>query len=447
MGFKNFRLQIAFRLLLILIAAFVFVVLIRTQFWLVSIIVLVVLTGLTLNLVRYVEYTNRQLANFLLALKQGDFSVSFSSQKESNTRLHKAYNEILDVFQKLRRDKEFNHHYLQNIVEQVQLALICFDEKHEVKLMNRAAKSLLGKPYLKNLNALKHVNEELFQAVKHLVPGQRNITKFVRKNELLQISIRMTEFKLISKIYRLYTFQDIGNELAQQETESWQKLIRVLNHEIMNSAIPISNLSAVVNQILVTDNGKPKDIQTLNEEEAEDLRGSVKTIEKRSTGLVKFINSYKSLTSMEQPKFEEIGIAELFPRIIKLLENKLSQNNIQVDVIMSPNNSSLVVDPDLIEQILINLLLNAIDAVEGKVNPKIILKAGEMNRRKIIQVIDNGKGISEEVMENVFVPFYTTKKEGSGIGLSLARQIMRLHKGDITVTSRPDEGAVFTLKF
>jgi nitrogen fixation/metabolism regulation signal transduction histidine kinase len=450
MRYAIFRTQILIRLLLIVATGLgVVYVLFQTHFWLVSFWLGLLMVILFVELLRYIERSHREMENLVIAIRQGDFSSSYHRRPAARGHmLSEAFNQLVSTFQALRQEKEGNHQYLQNIVEQVSVALLCVDEKGKIELINRAAKELFQLPFLKKLEDLQQIDEELFARLSEMGAGDRTLIRVIVRQQLLQLSVQATEFKMQGRQFKLLSMQDFRSELEEQEVSSWQKLIRVLTHEIMNSVIPISNLTAISHQMLISEkDGKPK-LNTLEEEEVEDLHGSLLTIEERTQGLVSFVKAYKSLTQISQPQFRVVAVEELFRRLKTLFKPRLLEKKIAWQQKMWPENLSIKADFELLEQVLINLLNNALDAVEGSTQPEIRLEAfvSERNQR-IIQISDNGSGIEEEVMEQIFIPFFTTKASGSGIGLSLSRQIMRLHKGNISVQSEKGRGTTFTLSF
>ncbi|MFP4090365.1 MAG: sensor histidine kinase [Cyclobacteriaceae bacterium] len=450
MRYALFRTQIFIRLLLIVATGFGMVyVLFLTHFWLVSFWLGLLLVILFLELLRYIERSHREMENLVIAIRQGDFSSSYHRRPAVRGHmLSEAFNQLVSTYQSLRQEKEGNHQYLQNIVEQVSVALLCVDEKGKIELVNRAAKELFQLPFLKKLEELKQIDAELFTRLHEMEAGDRTLIRVIVKQQLLQLSVQASAFRMKGKFYKLLSMQDFRSELEEQEVSSWQKLIRVLTHEIMNSVIPISNLTAISHQMLISEqDGKPR-LNALEEEEVEDLHGSLLTIEERTQGLVSFVKAYKSLTQISQPQFREVEVEALFRRLKSLFKPRLLEKGILWEQTIMPEQLSLKADFELLEQVLINLFNNAIDALEGTLHPKLRLKAylDERNQR-LIQVSDNGSGIEEEVMEQIFIPFFTTKASGSGIGLSLSRQIMRLHKGNIIVQSKKGRGTTFTLSF
>lgn len=451
MAYKYFRINVIIRIVLLMLAGYsIIYVLTQTHFWLVAFWIMLFVVILTIELIHYVERSHKDLSNFLLSIRQSDFATVYPAVngKRSQDGLKQAYHEILKVFQRLRSEKEFQHQYLQTVVEHVRVALVCFDEQEEIQLINEAAKNLFNKPYLKNIQSLGQLSPKLLEAIRQLEIGKKELIKLELNGSLVNLSLQATTFKMGQKSYKLVSFQDIRNELEAQEVESWQKLIRVLTHEIMNSVIPIATLTSVINEMLHEHEEKHHSLSHLDDEDALDIRTSLTTIENRSKGLISFVKSYSSLTQTAKPVFAQVPVDQLFSRVYTLLRPGIEKKHIKFNLILLQENLFIQADAELIEQVLINLVLNAIDAVESRESPTIELIAGKLPSNQILlQVKDNGIGMDQEVQQHIFVPFYTTKKKGSGIGLSLAKQIMLLHKGNINVHSVPGEGSNFRLYF
>lgn len=333
-------------------------------------------------------------------------------------------------------------------MQHVGIGLIAFQPDGNVTLINTAAKRLLNVASLKNIISLESWSPPLVKALFKLKPREKTQIRIDDNNELLQLALYATEFKLRDHTYKLVSIQNIYTELEEKEIDAWQKLIRVLTHEIMNSITPISSLASTINELIKDSTNlsfaqKPEDGETLT-----DICEAAETIQKRSEGLLHFVDGYRNLTLIQKPNFRIFPIKELFNRASKLIQINLKEKNIKLEIKIEPKTLELAADPELIEQALINLLLNALHAVEGRKNAKIILLAQLDGRSKtIIQVKDNGYGISKENMDKVFIPFYSTKEGGSGVGLSLSRQIMRMHNGTINVQSEPDVKTTITLRF
>nr|WP_319776133.1 ATP-binding protein [uncultured Sphaerochaeta sp.] len=445
---KNFRINIVVRTLLICFSIILLNYLYLNTELVATLAVLVILIILQVFLlIKFIDSTNRDLSRFLLSIKHSDFSQSFTNinKGKSFSELNSAFSEVIEKFRNTRSEKEENLRYLQTVMQHVGIGLISYNQYGDVEFVNNAAKKILKVPYIKNIISLNKLNGELGTRLMQLNAGNKITVKIVDNDDLIQLVIYATEFKLRSQHYRLASIQNIQSELEEQEMEAWQKLIRVLTHEIMNSITPISSLAATVNSILEKSENRNF---SLDEESVEDIIKAVNTIHKRSEGLIHFVNNYRNLTKIPKPNFEIIGIGELFGRVQKLLEQKLTENKINFSSFVEPKTLELTADSEQIEQVLINLIINSIQSLATTSTPEISMNAQLDDRGKIvIRVIDNGPGISEDIMEKIFIPFFSTKKEGSGIGLSFSRQIIRAHGGSMRVSSKPGKETVFSLRF
>jgi len=282
--------------------------------------------------------------------------------------------------------------------------------------------------------------ETIFSGGKKLIEQKTNEVS-------LNLSIEVIKTTLLGQPHKLITLNDIKKEIEQKELDAWIKLIRVLNHEIMNSTTPISSLTETILMLLEDKQTGPKPITELNEQVITDVISSIKTIQKRSDGLYDFVNEYRKLTKVPPPKIEQVNVKGLIEDVIKLMQSSLSENNIKLNYQINPDDLIISIDTNQIEQVLINLIKNAGEALEGIEKPTILINAGTIPESSFISVTDNGHGVGPELMDDIFVPFFSTKEEGSGIGLSLSRQIMRLHNGFISVKSIQNYETTFTLKF
>jgi len=444
----SYRIKVILRIVLILTIGFAGVIIaLETTFWLVAFWLGLVLLLLILELIRFHERSKRALREFLLTIKQEDFS-SLNIIDENDKELQDAYRFILEKFRHLRIQKETHYHYLQRVIEHIDTALICLDHNLNIQLINHSAKELLRVPAIRSLKALEKVDRKLVSLIQKIGTGQREMIRLIRHGKILNLSVRATEFTLEKDTYKIVSLHDIKTELEEQEVDSWQKLVRILTHEIMNSTIPITNMVAIAREFLVDDNGNPKQIPGLNKEEISDLIESLSTAESRSKGLVNFVQTTKSLTRIPEPSFKEMKVKDSFGRIKELFKREVTDLEIELKINLEQPDLIIIADPELVEQVLINLIRNAIEALENISEPLIELTALQENQTTtLIKVRDNGKGISEENQDKIFVPFFSTKKEGSGIGLSLSRQIMKLHKGRIEVVTEKGVGTCFELVF
>ena len=401
------------------------------------------------NLFYYVNRTNRQLANFIITLKEKDTSAVFAQQniERSFRGLTQSFKAITDEIQQNRFEKESERLKLQIVVEQVGVGLISINREGVIEIFNRAAEKLLNTHKITEKRYLDKHFPELGQCIDQLIPGIPTVFKLNVNEKQLQLSLKLSMIRVRNDLIRLISLQDIREELEAKELDTWKRLIRTITHEIMNSITPITTLTTAIKRSFLSV-GSLKPSGMITSDNITDALQSVNIIEDRSKGLIHFVERYKQLTRLPAPQLKEIETNELLRKINHLFREELEMRNIAFSFRSSPENLSIMADEDLIEQVLINLVKNATDAIGSKMNGKISLLAyGDHEGSKHLQITDNGQGISPEVMENIFTPFFTTKEKGSGIGLSLARQIMKLHKGNIVVTSVPGKETVFTLQF
>ena len=453
MDFKNFRISVILRVLAIVVNAFLIMWLIfTTRYYFTTLLAVGIAIYQVIILIQFIETTNTLLTNFLESLRYSDFSRTFEIKGlgYSFDRLTESFNIVINDFRKVREEREQNYFYLETVVEHIGFGLISYREDGVVELINNSTKKLFKITSLKNLNELESFSPDLVAKLMTISNGESIMVKIQKQDTILQLAIFATEFKVADRLIRMATIKDIQNELEENEMESWQKLIRVLTHEIMNSITPIASITQTLNDMI-------KDVRStyinalqgnVEVENINEIELAIETIHKRSTGLLHFVESYRDLTRIPTPKFSIFPIRTLFENLKGLMKKEMQNYNIQYFTSIMPENIELSADEQLIEQVLINLLKNAIQALEKTGNPRIELKAFiDASGKIIIQMIDNGQGILPEVLDKIFVPFFTTKPKGSGIGLSLSRQILRLHGGTLTAHSEPDVETVFTLKF
>jgi nitrogen fixation/metabolism regulation signal transduction histidine kinase len=451
MGFSNYRISVIIRVLLLFASTYLFIYLLGFESKYVSPIIIGLIIIIQLfDLFRYIENTNRKLTRFLESIKYSDFSSGFTYDNKLGRTfkgLNKAFNEVLEAFRQARAEKEENLNYLHTVVQHVSTGLLSFDIEGQIGLVNTTAKRFLQTPQIRNIIELKPRNPELYKKLMDVKPGDKAL---IRNSNDISLAIHATELRLRGKTYKLVALQNIQTELQQKEIEAWQNLTRVLRHEIMNSITPIASLTETLNQILKEDIKKQNEVDNyyIEDESVEDLKDGLNTIENRSKGLVRFVDAYRDYTTIPKPKFSNISIAKLFDHINHLLGAEMKSLGIDFVVTLSPENLEITADKELIEMVLINLIKNAKEALSEKDEAKIELRGRiDTERRIIIEVKDNGPGIIREAIDRIFIPFYSTKKEGSGIGLALSRQIMQLHHGSLSVKSEPDLFTIFTLQF
>lgn len=398
------------------------------------------------SLVRYTEKITRDLTRFLESVRYADFTRRFTHGGRGALfeDLRNAFEEVTSEFRRLRAEKERQVRYLEQVVQHLGVALITYRENGEVELMNTAARRLLRTGPVRHVDAFKRVSDDLAEALRSLDSGAQAMVRVEEKDRTLQLAVRVRRFRLQGEPHALASIQDLRNELEEKEMEAWQQLTSVLTHEIMNSVAPISSLASTASRRLRTEG----DDRPLPDDPATDVQEAVDTIERRSESLIHFVDAYRSFTDIPSPEFSVLAAEDVIGNVCRLLRAQIEDQNLDLTTSIDPPDLTLTADPDLLDQVLINLLLNAVQAVEGQKEAQIDLRAYVDRRsRPVIQVEDNGPGIPEDVQEKIFVPFFTTKEDGSGIGLSLSRQIMRLHGGSLSVRSTEGEGTVFTLRF
>lgn len=440
---KSYKIQIGFRLLAILFFSLAFSFSIVNKYYLIVIVLFAICLLFTFYfLFKYFKTFNNDLLRFFDSIKYSDFSQSFTPKITGSPfdELYSSFGIVFENFQNARNEKEESARYLNTVVQHIRTGLIIYDLDGEIVLINNAAKKILNVTHIKNISSFKIQHPLLLDKLYSLKHGERALIKLSINYERLQIFINAAHFRKNDKLYKIASLFNIKSELEEKELETWQSLIRVLTHEIMNSATPISSLAKSLDDILVS--------ESIDKESFEDLKLGLQTIQKRSDGLIHFLNNYRNLTKIPLPDFSIVSAESLITNVITLMKKKLDENKIMVSVLVEPKTMELTIDPKLIEQVLINLVLNAIDATKEVENKTIAIKAYySQNSKGTIEVSDNGCGILEEVQDKIFIPFFTTKQEGSGIGLSLSRQIMNSHNGTITLISTPQKGTSFILVF
>jgi len=451
MVFKRFRNIIILRIILLLLTILLLFFLVYSERYNITTLLAVILVIVeVILLIRFVERTNRKLSIFFQSVRHSDFSTSFSDPGlgKSFENLSTEFNKVIGEFKKYRAEKEEHFNYLQTIVQHVTIGILAYREDGKVDIFNNAVKRLLRIRNLRFIQDLSAINADLPNILLKMKPGDNQVMKIFIEEELLQLSLNATAFRLRGENYLLVSMQNITSELDEKEIESWQKLIRVLTHEITNSITPITSLASTVKDMLFDEKEGAAQMQPIDKEDVENIESAITTIQNRSQGLLNFVDIYRNLTRIPKPNFRYFKVSELFERSQQLLKPKMDKLGIKCYSRVFPPDMMITADPDLIDQVVINLMLNAIDAVNDMDNPAIsILATLNNNNRVVIDFQDNGKGIQPDILDKIFMPFFTSKKHGSGIGLSLSRQIMRLHKGSITVKSRVGEGTVFSLTF
>ncbi|MEM9325714.1 MAG: ATP-binding protein [Bacteroidota bacterium] len=456
MVFKHFKVQLLGRIGLLTFTIFVFVDLIYQDAYIFTQgLVLVLLLVQIYYLFHFLEKVNREIVTFLKSIQYDDFSLTYPerSTKSSLDALYHEFNGVIKKFREIRADKEAQYQYLKTIVQHVGIGIVTIDKDGEIQIINSAAKKLLGIGQVKNISQFAPISPLLVAAIRDLKTGGRDLIKISKDGDEIQLALYIIELSLRGQEFKLISLQNIQSELEEKEMEAWQNLIRVLTHEIMNSVTPISSLAATVEGELSDFLDREGDINQIPNEDVEDFHLAVKTIHNRSEGLIKFVSDFRNMTRIKLPTIEEHKVCDLLTNIISLLKYDIKAGDIKLNYKVDPQELTIHVDKEQIEQVIINLIKNAIQALaendeDGKETKELdILGYPNEDGGAFIMIKDNGPGIEEEALKKIFIPFFTTKKNGSGIGLSLSKQIMRNHRGNISVKSVQNAGTEFLLKF
>ncbi len=388
-------------------------------------------------MIHYINRANRDTTFFLNAILHNDFTVKYSESKKGKTfaDLYRAFNQVNQKFIDSTQSEASEYRYIITLIEQMQIGVVIYDSEQRIHLVNQAFKDILGKAEIVHLDTLKRLNSNLFEGILGLASGEKTMIKTEIENVIHQFSLAASEMKLRNNRFTIVSVQDIKNELDANEMEAWQKLIRVLTHEIMNSVSPITSLSGTLGQIV---KGQPEQLQ---KDDLSTLKDGLDAIENRSKGLLSFTEAYRKLTKIPLIKLAPIESREFFERIASIFTANLKEG-IQFQMKVSPD-FTFTADQHLLEQVIINLLKNASEAIDKQ--GVIALTSKQDSNHTFIYISDNGSGISDEVKDKIFVPFYTTKVEGSGIGLSLSRQIIKNHNGALSFETSP-EGTTFKIE-
>lgn len=442
MGYNRFYLSVIVHCILIFAAAFLFFYFIQIKQQHTTAIGIAIVALLALfRLIYYVNRTNRILGNFLVYLHEHDSSLSYTTRHvHRNFRgLHENLERLMTEFKNNRIDLEVQAKYLEAILDNVSTGILCFDDTGKVQTINRAAGEYLGTGPATHLDELDKIHPGMGSGMKVMRPHEQSILSVKQEGKNRQLTIHKSQIKLRQEKTHIIAINDISHQMEEQEILSWKKLIRVINHEIMNSVTPILTLTMAIRKKLVRGN-KLKSLEQITTEGLKDAVQSVSIIEERSRGLITFIERYKKLTGLPPLKLEKFMVGDLFTGIERLYLETLKEEAIHLKC-QSDCEFVLEADRQMLEQVLINLVKNSEQALRKTKDPVIELSCYlDPDNHICISVRDNGEGIAQDKLEQVFVPFFTTRKEGTGIGLSLCRQIIRLHNGRMQIESAPEQG-------
>lgn len=451
MGFKKFLYNIIIRVLLLVLSIYAISFIDFTSRYLYSISFLVGLTVTqTWLLINYIVKQRKDMSRMLAYIKDSNPSIFFSEKQDIPFReLSDFLNEIGDIVRDVRIEKESKLQYLKLLSEHVPVGLLSIDSKGNIDMVNDTGRYIIDLVSNNSTGNIKMIDRHIREKLIKMKPGSREVVNIKRNGSIIRISIRASNFVIGGKTIRLFTFQDISSELDVKEMQAWQKLIRVLNHEIINSVTPMTSLTYTIREILGKQNGDEKQYILPAEKYKKAIQG-LEYIGERGSRLIEFVNKYRSLTKIPEPEIKQIQTGDLIKNIIALSEEKAKNQKISIEYDMNPDSPTVFCDPSLTEQVLINIIYNAFESYHKikQDKPVIGIHSGiDNNGHPYITIRDNGKGIDPRIIDDIFVPFFTTKDEGSGIGLSLSRQIMNMQEGTISVNSTPGKGSTFTLVF
>ena len=448
MVFKSFRVQVIVRGIGIGLTAWAFAWSIYLTEFLMTPLVFALLTVLQLiGLIYYTENSLKEIRRFSESFIDRDYMRKFDESERGKVfkELGDTFNRIIDDFKQIRIEKEEHYRYLLQVNDHVNVGLICFKADGKIDLMNKAAANLVGTPILDRLEHLKNHHASFYELLLGMKSGDKQLFQSTMTEEAKDLAVAANKFKLKEEEYTLVSLQDIRSELDANEMTAWQKLIRVLTHEIMNSVTPVVSLTTAIKLMMEDEEGKPIPLDKLDEEVGNDIYRSVFAIENRGKGLLGFVNAYRDYTNPPQPELETVNLLSLVNENLQVLKASMAEVNISID--KTAREDLLVeADPKLLSQVIINLVKNAAEALAGKEGGSINLNVQRGDHQGEIVVADNGPGIPEHLVDEIFVPFFTTKEKGNGIGLSLSKQIMKAHGGDLSVKTS-EAGTTFLLKF
>lgn len=446
MIFKRYEWRLILRVLALFVTLLAAAFILLNGLYVYILIVLPLIVFELIDMVRFNKKAQEEIGQFVESIHYRDFSRHFDVGKAPGElkELRKGFNDINSTFKLISREKETQYHYLQKILELVDTGIVSYEQDTgEIIWINESFKNLLDIPYLKTIQSLAKREPVFYEDIINIKAGDNKLVTITRNQQQIKILVNISIYKIEDKLYKLLAFQNVSEALDETESKAWQKLLNIMTHEIMNSVAPISSLAETLKNRLQS----PQIANSVAPGELEDLELGIDTIKRRSEGLLKFTESYRNLNKITQLDLEQVLVCNLLENINSLMLPTLEKKQIELDIIIKDLTLAVDIDINLVEQVLINLLINAVEAVKDNEKPRIVLSAEAQNNKTIIKVSDNGTGMSAELVDKIFIPFFSTRKTGSGIGLSLCKQIMLLHKGNIQVQSAEGKGSVFILQF
>ena len=450
MGFRYFLVFLVLRLVLVgAVMALVIWLLLEPGYHSATLLASIVLVLLAAELWRFVSRTNREVSRFLDAVRFADYSQRFDFDKAGSgfAELGRTFTRIIDEMRDRRAGQESGMRHLKALIEHIPVPLMTVHADDAITLQNNAARRLFGATHVTRVNDLRQFGPGFARAVDEAIPGDRELVTFTVEGAEYQLTLAATEVIIDGDRERLISLQDIQSEIDATQAEAWQDLVRVLTHEIMNSITPVTSLAQTAADLVddvVRETGPNSPIA----EELEDVQSAVATVARRSDSLLQFIDSYRQISRLAPPEKKRVALADLFETVTSLAQAEWDDPGVALVSSVEPSGLYVYADRDLLEPVLLNLLRNAWQATNGIESPRIEIR-GRLNRRgnTVIEIEDNGHGVPDEIATKIFVPFFTTREGGSGVGLALARQVMIAHGGFIRLGQQSAAGTTFTLTF
>ena len=444
---RHIYLQLTLRIIMIVLCAIGMAFFYFNAQYILSAVLLILLVVQTTYLISFVNQTNRKIAYFFDAIQNEDFTLRFPEKLsvKSLQELNHSLNMLNAMIQDIHIKKQAQEQYYQEIIKHASIGIFTFNKKGHILFANSKIEELLNYTPLNHIKQLNQVDEQLYGLFASLQPFERKLVQLSNEREKKQIVLKSTAITLDNEELFLVVGQDIHLELDEKETDSWVRLIRVLTHEIMNTITPITSISESILSYFKTNNRLiPK--EEFNDSHIKNTAKGLEVIKEQGRDLMDFVQSYRSFLSIPKPDKELVKAAKLLEKIEVLMGQENGKGNISFQTVVTPDDLEFYIDEKQISQILINLSKNALQSIGQQVNGKIRISASiDDQGKRFIEIRDNGPGIPPDLIDEIFVPFFTTKNSGTGIGLSLSKQIMHLHGGSIQVTS--NQNTVFTLNF
>ena len=402
-------------------------------------------------IIKIQDATNEAISSFFDSLRNEDTALHFKSDIGNRTLkgVYESMNRLNDHFQEIRIKNEYNESYYKTLIQHASAGLLVLDSNNNIELINKAACRYAGiSTESTNPNLLKIRYPEFYNAVCRLKPGESITYRNLLSNNLQLLSFRATVIRRNDAELKLVSIQDIRSELESRELESYRKLMSVMTHEIMNLLSPLTSVSRELYSMFRPD-GLPVGISAIDETMVSTAVNGLQLINDQSNGLLNFVNNYRKISKIPQPEFTSFNGEEWIEQLKIAFSGRMAENNIEYRVYAEKSARQIVADKKLLNQVMINLINNSFDAVmENENERKIgILVTKNPQNRVLIKVTNNGPLIPSDLIEKIFIPFFTTKKNGSGIGLSISQEIMKMHNGSLVAISSEENQTSFLVEF